>query len=273
MDCGISTACFYPEDTAASLAMLCAAGVKTTEVFLNTFRELEPPYVERLRASAAASGTRIAALHPFTSMLENFFFASEYEGRVEDGLRLYRRYFEVCRALEIPRVVFHGDHAQTRYPFEKYCRNYLLLRRTAREYGVDFCQENVVRCRCGQPEYIRRLREFARDDVSFVLDVKQQRRAGVPLAQMLDAMQGRIVHVHLSDAAPENDCVAPGAGQADLRPLFGYLRRESFAGTIIIELYRGGFSTLQELLRAAGWIQEQYEAAGGAPAQRREEQP
>ena len=67
---------------------------------------------------------------------------------LEDGLRIYRRYFEVCRVLGIPRVVFHGDYRQTPFPFQRHCENYLLLRRTAREYGVDFCQENVVRCKC-----------------------------------------------------------------------------------------------------------------------------
>ncbi|MFQ9680998.1 MAG: hypothetical protein ACLRZH_13785 [Ruthenibacterium lactatiformans] len=79
---------------------------------------------------------------------------------MEDGLRIYRRYFEVCRVLGIPRVVFHGDYRQTPFPFQRHCENYLLLRRTAREYGVDFCQENVVRCKCGLPEYVRQMREY-----------------------------------------------------------------------------------------------------------------
>lgn len=145
MHCGISTACFYPQETADALALLCGAGTGTTEIFFNTFSELRPEYVSRLEETLSASNTRAAALHPFSCMMEPFFFASGYPNRLQDGLALYRRYFEVCQTLRIPRMVFHGDYVQTPYPFACHCENYLLLRRMAREYGVELCQENVVR--------------------------------------------------------------------------------------------------------------------------------
>lgn len=97
MQCGISTSCFYPQETAEALSALRGAGVETVEIFLNTFSELELSYTERLRSVLQDAGMRAAALHPFTSGMETFFFASEYGGRLEDGLRIYRRYFEVCR--------------------------------------------------------------------------------------------------------------------------------------------------------------------------------
>lgn len=258
MRCGISTACFYPRETADALALLCGEGVGVTEIFLNAFRELEPDYVARMREILSGTGTRAVALHPFSSMLETFFFASEYPNRLEDGLALYRRFFEICRALEIPLMVFHGDYLQTKFPFERHCENYLLLRRTARAYGVEFCQENVVRCKCGRPEFLRRMREQTGDDVSFVLDVKQMRRADVPLAEMLDAMRGKIAHVHLSDYTPDNDCVTPGRGNFPFGTLFRALQAEHFSGKMMIELYRGGFSTLTELKDAAARMERQY---------------
>ncbi len=263
MHCGISTACFYPQETADVLAMLCGAGIGTTEIFLNTFYEMNPAYLARLRELSAGK-TRIVALHPFSSMLETFFFASDYQHRLEDGLALYQRYFEMCRILEIPRLVFHGDYVQTPFPFERHCENYLLLRQTAREYGVELCQENVVRCKCGRPEYIRRMREATKDDVSFVLDVKQMRRAGVALEEMIDAMRGKIAHVHLSDATPENDCITPGKGTFPFDALFSRLQESGFCGDVMIELYRGGFSTLEELQRAAAQMERRY--AGSTPA-------
>ena len=264
MHCGISTACFYPKETAQALELLCGAGVKTTEVFLNTFSELRPEYVSRLEEILSASDTRVAALHPFSSMLETFFFASGYQNRLQDGLVLYRRYFEICRALHIPRVVFHGDYVQTAFPFAQHCENYLLLRKTAREYGVELCQENVVRCKCGRPEYILQMREYTGDDVSFVLDIKQMRRAKVSLPQMMGAMRGRIAHVHLSDAAPENDCVTPGKGDFPFGELFRELRETGFSGEMMIELYRGGFSTIEELQKAAAQMERMYAGSGKA---------
>lgn len=267
MHCGISTACFYPQETVSALKLLCDAGIGTTEIFLNTFSELQPEYLSRLQEILFATNTYVAALHPFSSMLETFFFASDYQNRLQDGLALYRRYFETCRMLRIPRVVFHGDYVQTPFPFARHCENYLLLRKTAREYGVEFCQENVVRCKCGRPEYILQMREYTGDDVSFVLDVKQMRRAGVPLAEMMDAMRGKIAHVHLSDAVPENDCVTPGRGDFPFEALFRKLRQTGFSGDMMIELYRGGFSTLEELQKAAAQMERMYAEGGRAPAQ------
>lgn len=258
MQCGISTACFYPQDTLESLCTVCGTGVGITEIFLNTFSELEPDSVERLRDILNAFGTSARSLHPCSSMLETFFFASEYHGRLADGLRLYRRYFEICRLLGIPRVVFHGDYMQTPYPFEKHCENYVLLRRAAQGYGVEFCQENVVRCKCGRPEFIRRMREYTDDAVSFVLDVKQQRRAGVPLWEMMDAMQGKISHIHLSGETPQNDCVTPDETNFPLDAFLRRLVRDGFAGDMVIELYRGGFSDVNELREAASHIETLY---------------
>ncbi len=258
MECGISTACLYPQDTAESLRAVCAAGVGTTEIFLNTFSELDPAYIDRLSEILRGAQTRVCSLHPFTSALETFFFAAEYQGRLEDGLRVYRRYFEVCRLLGIPRVVFHGDFLQTPYPFEKHCAHYVLLRQMARSYGVEFCQENVVRCKCGKPEYIRRMRECTGGDVSFVLDVKQQRRAKVPLWEIMDAMQGNISHIHLSGETPENDCVTPDENNFPLRAFLTRLMREGYRGDMVIELYRGGFSELEELRAAAAHIGALY---------------
>ena len=88
MQCGISTSCFYPQETAEALSALRGAGVETVEIFLNTFSELELSYTERLRSVLQDAGMRAAALHPFTSGMETFFFASEYGGRLEDGLRI-----------------------------------------------------------------------------------------------------------------------------------------------------------------------------------------
>ena len=44
MQCGISTSCFYPQETAEALSALRGAGVETVEIFLNTFSELELSY-------------------------------------------------------------------------------------------------------------------------------------------------------------------------------------------------------------------------------------
>ncbi|MEG1639846.1 MAG: sugar phosphate isomerase/epimerase [Ruthenibacterium sp.] len=247
-------------ETCEALTTLQDAGVANVEIFFNTYRELESNYCTMLEKQLTAHHTQVSALHPFTSGMETFFFASLYQGRVEDGILQYKRYFEVCRQLSIPRVVFHGDYVQTPYPFAKHCENYLRLRTLAREYGVEFCQENVVRCKCGTPRFIEKMRELTDDDVSFVLDVKQMRRANVKTEEMLHAMAGKISHVHLSDETALCDCAVPGAGHYNFKKLFAQLQQMNFAGTMVVELYRGDFKNLQQLLDAACYLNQTYAA-------------
>lgn len=255
---GISTACFYPEETDRALERLLDAGVSLVELFFNTFSELEDGYVGRLGGLLAAHGASAAQMHPFTSAMEGFFFATDYGTRTEDGLRLYEKYFSVCRALGIPRLVLHGQLAASPYPFAGYCRNYLRLRQAGRGFGVEVLQENVVNYQCGTPDKVRRLRELTDGDAGFVLDLKQLRRAGVPLAQMLEAMGDGVRHVHISDSAPGRDCVTPGDGTEDLSLLAGHLKAIRYEGDMIIELYRDGFSGVDDLLRGLAFIKREF---------------
>lgn len=247
-------------ETSEALKTLQDAGITDVEIFFNTYRELETDYIMALKKQLEAHQTHVKAFHPFTSGMETFFFASMYQGRVEDGILQYRRYFEVCEALSIPRVVFHGDYVGTPYPFAKHCENYLRLRTLARQYHVEFCQENVVRCKCGTPRFIEKMRELTHDDVSFVLDVKQMRRANVQTEEMLRAMSGKISHVHLSDATLQCDCAVPGSGSYQFENLFRFLKQTGFAGDMVIELYRGDFKGIKELLNAAAYLNQVYAA-------------
>ncbi len=260
MTCGVSTSCFYPMETIKSLQTLQNAQIDNVEIFLNTFSELEDDYMNALRTCLMKNNTQVVSLHPFTSSMETFFFASLYETRVTDGLQLYRRYFDACRKLGAKRFVFHGDYKQTSFSFRQHCKNYSLLRKTAAEYGVEFCQENVVRCKCGTPDYIRRMREYTQDDVSFVLDVKQMRRANVSLNDMLDAMQNKISHVHISDESTVSDCVVPGQGNFDFDTLFSRLQKDGFAGDFIIELYRGNFNGIEDLTQGCAFLNQKITA-------------
>lgn len=254
MSCGISTACFYPMETRQALAVVQKAGVAQTEIFLNTFSELEENFVLDLERQLAQNPVQITALHPFSCSMDPFFFATEYSKRMEDGLALYRQYFALCKRLGASVLVFHGDFLQTQYPFDLYCENIARLRDEGRKYGVELCQENVARCKCGMPEYIRKMRTFLRDDISFVLDVKQMRRVGATLPELLDAMRGKIRHVHLSDKTQTSDCAVPGVGDFDFNALY----RTILAGqpdtppTAVVELYRGDFTDIDALLAGVG---------------------
>ena len=47
---GISSACFYPEDATNAINRCIGMGFKNLEIFLNTFSELEEPYLKNIAA-------------------------------------------------------------------------------------------------------------------------------------------------------------------------------------------------------------------------------
>lgn len=254
MECGVSTACFYPEETIEGLAHLGQLNVPCAEVFLNTARELTPAYANALSLILRKHQICIAALHPFTSGMETFFFATDYPTRIEDGYFLYRQYFAFCQMLNIPRFVFHGMSKGFLFPLERYAEHYLRLREMARGFGVDFLHENVVRCICSQPETILQLRELTREDIGFVFDIKQARRAQVNPLTMLEAMGAHVQHLHLSDFTSTCDCAVPGFGAEDFEAVAKKLRAIHFDGTAILEVYRSGFGEAQELAEGLSFL-------------------
>ena len=63
VQCGISTACFYPQDTMEALSKTQQLAPPCMEIFLNTFRELEPDYVQRLAAQLRSRNTNLISVH------------------------------------------------------------------------------------------------------------------------------------------------------------------------------------------------------------------
>lgn len=254
MRVGVSSSCFYPACTEEAVRRLQEAGLGEIELFLNTFSELEPGYTAALQRQLAGQGTRVLSFHPFTSGMEPFFFATDYERRAADGRELYKRLFD-CAARYGARIfTFHGDYKTTPYPFERYCENFAGLSALAREYGLLLCQENVVRCKCGSVDSVRRMRELLGREAHFTLDLKQALRSGADIYEMLEAMGEGLAHIHISDHAPGRDCLAPGCGNFDFRTFFRRLRRISYEGDVVIELYRNNFRDAEELAGSAAFL-------------------
>lgn len=257
MKCGISTACLYPNDTRECLCTTAALKPSCVEIFLNTFSELEPDYINQLLKIKKEQNVSVISVHPFTSELEPFLFFSEYISRFEDGLQLYRRYFEVCQKLEAKILVFHGNRSgRTNIPMDLYAQRFCRLCAEGEKYGIIVAHENVERCQCGRPDNIRLLQKYSDRPIQFVLDLKQSLRATIDPFDMIDAMGAQnICHLHLSDADACNDCILPGKGNFDFYALFHRLMADGFAGNAVIELYRNGYQTPNQLLEAACHLQ------------------
>ncbi len=256
MRCGISTACFYPENTLDALRRVVDTGAPVTEIFLNTFSELEDGFIGKLQHEVQSSGIKVSALHPFSSAMEGFFFVSAYDGRFDDGIKIYQRFFELCSIFGCDKLVFHGDHTNNtaHVTMEEYVSRLERINKTAEPYGVTICHENVAYCRLGPADNIVEYKKAMGEKTSFVLDTKQAHRLRQTMPEMLSVMGEAIHHVHISDYTAACDCVAPGEGKMDYPVFVKGLQGQGYSGDLIIELYRDGFKTAKELENSMKYI-------------------
>ncbi len=261
MNIGISSACLYPNETLKAIDILQKNNVEFIEIFINTFSELNEDYINKIEKIIKNGNIKVHALHPFSSGMETFFFATYYNARMEDGLNLYKRYFEICKKLNIKRFVFHGAHYEADYPFNRYCDNFARLYDSAKKYGVDICYENVVRCKSKYAENIMQLRQTLNNDIKFALDIKQMRRSKQKLNDMINAMGTCLDYLHLSDYTFTKDCVLPGTGKFNFESLFKTLIKNNFTGQAVIELYKDGYEKVGDIEQSAKNLQKIYEEA------------
>lgn len=252
---GISTACLYPMHIEDALRLYVEHGVPCTELFLNTFCEMTPGFIKKYRGILENGATRVVSVHPFTMPIESFLLFSSYRRRFEDGVDFYKRYFSFAAELGARCVVFHGCSQEQRVSHGLYLERYERLHREAKAFGVLLAQENVNRFMGSEPDLLRMMMEEIQD-AAFVLDVKQTVRAGQNFWDMLDLLGERIVHLHLSDNAPGEDCLPPGNGIFDFKKLVQKLDVLHISVSPVIELYRENFKTPQELLISHNFLQD-----------------
>lgn len=249
MSIGISTSCLYPMETEKALAALGAAGVPAAEIFFNSPSELSPPFLRELCGIRDSYGMRIAAVHPFSSFAEPYMLFSGYLRRFHDTLELYKRYCEAAAILGAGVLSIHGDLRGGLLPAEEYCRRFMLIAGEAERQGIVAAQENVNGYRSADPDFLQEMRRLTGGAVRFTFDVKQSVRAGYTPDEILEAMDGAVAHLHLSDHSGERDCLLPGRGGYDFTGLFRRMEALDYRGAYIIEVYRDAFFQIDELIK------------------------
>ncbi len=231
-------------------------GFKNIEIFINTFSELEEPFLKRVVEASREYGVNITSIHPFTSGFEYMMFFSAYKKRARESAEFYRRFFHAAAYLGAKYTVFHGD--ATKAPFfgmDNYCEVLELLMRTAKSEGCTLAHENVSTARGGNPIFMRELRDrFGKGNISFVLDIKQVVRGGYDPFDMIDAMGSDIAHVHINDYS-ELGCRLPFAGKLELEAIISKIEAHGYDGKYIIEVYHGDFEDDADIIRCAAKLE------------------
>ena len=264
MKLGVSTACLFPTDLEQALRRLAEQGIDFCECFFNTPSELKADCLQRMKRLCREYGVKIPSIHSFHSEMETFYFFTNYKNRVEDGIELYRHYYEAAAELGAKYLIFHGQHdirLFAPYSEEQGIENIHKLWTVGKEYGVELLHENVCRCSSGHPDYLQRLKN-AIPELGFVLDCKQALRAGHQPLEFVETLGSSIRHVHLSDSLLQNgsiikDCLPPGKGNYDFRRFFQDLKESGADPSVIIELYSSSFQTVEELTDSLHFAQQE----------------
>lgn len=256
MKVGVSTACLYPMETQKAVVSLLENGVDCLEIFFNTISEIQKPYVSQLNCIINSFGAQVRSIHPFTSGYEPYLIFTDYLSRYRDSLEFYKRYFACAQSLGAEILVIHGDRktAETGISDEEYFEKFGELAFLGREYGVTVAQENVNLFRSQYPDFIRKMKNYLGSIASFVFDIKQAVRAGTDPYEMCEAMGDRLVHIHINDNSPGRDCLLPGAGGVDYQRLFEILKKNSYSGDFMLEVYRCNFENIDELSKSYAYV-------------------
>lgn len=247
MKLGISTAAFYPLETEKALEFLGQNGVPVTEIFFNCHSELEDDFLELLDSIAKKYNIEINSVHACGSVGEPYYLFSEYERRYEETREFYKKYYKAAKMLGAKCVVLHGDSLKGHISFQCYAERLRQMNEDAAEFGVLVSHENVNRFRMAEPKNVKILRSLY-DEQTFTFDIKQTIRANVDTYEMLEAMSGRIVNVHISDNKEGKDCLLPGQGDFDFEHFFKKLKATGYDGALLLEVYKWCYGDYMELI-------------------------
>ena len=259
MEIGISTACFYPSPVEENLDRLAGLGVSCAEIFFNTFCEMRPPFTEVLRERLERNHLRLVSVHPFTSLMEGIMLFSGYARRTEEGMEMYREFFRNARSLGATCLTLHGERhmGNKEFPADsaRKIAAYNRLCDIAEEEGMIVAQENVVRCRSSDPEYLKILYENV-PKLRYTFDVKQANRAGRSWEDYLPVMGERLVNVHINDFSAEQSCLLPGEGTMEYRPFFQYLHDIGYNAQVLIEVYAANFTDDAQIVQSVDYLKK-----------------
>lgn len=251
---GASTACFYPMDTELSLRKIGELGIKNTEIFFNTFSELEVDYLKNLRNIADGYGLSIKSIHPFSSFAESYMIFTPYERRFKDTAEMYKKYYQACNILGADILVFHGARDKGSVCDEQKFERFGMMSEQAGQYDVILAQENVVEYCSQHPDYLIRMRDYLGDKFKMVFDNKQAIRAKHNPMEFVKSLGESIVHIHISDNDATHDCLAPGKGKSDLLGIKNEMKKFNYHGSWIVELYNHNYSSDDEIVNGVEYI-------------------
>ncbi len=265
MHIGISTASMYGRSNVEdSIAEIAACGADLCEVFLNTYSEYTPEFVDILRERLRAASITAYSVHPMGTQFEPQLFSAHQRQR-EDALKMFERILMGAQKIGASCYTMHGPSnlggrilSHVRYNFIGPITRDLCA--MAKDYGVRVAWENVSWCLFRDPEFGLRLRDAAKtEDLFFTLDVKQALRSGHEPDEFIETVGDKMINLHLCDYVRENNDIRlamPGQGQFDFADLAHKMLACGYAGPAFVEVYSMLYETLPELETSFRYLED-----------------
>lgn len=249
MKTGISTASLFTKvPTESCFTPLRDMGVDVIEVFLSTYSEYEKGFVDAL--GQRLEGTvKVHSVHALSSQFEGELFSPSNRVR-DDAEQLFRKICYAGNVLGAKYYTFHGPlNLKKSSPVTDvaaYAERFSYLAGVAKTYGMIIAVENVHYCKFASPELMRDLMR-ACPSLCATIDVKHSLFSGYDPIKYIDAVEDRLVTVHVTDVTKEETTALPGKGRYDFEKLFKELDKRKLEPAVIIEAYARDFTYLEEL--------------------------
>lgn len=259
MEIGMSTASlFSKEKTEASFEVLHKLDIPICEVFLSTFYEYKPDFIDLL--TGLKGNTKIYSVHTLNQQFEPELF-NPMERTRNDCEEIYVQVARGAQKLGASYYTFHGPGKFKKLP---YVHNYEKLGKRVQELyellykesggTTELCYENVHWTYFNTPEYFNNLKKYT--EVKTCLDIKQAYLSGIDVYDYVDCMGDRLKNVHLCDYDDNGKLAMPGKGTFDFVKLFRKLLDNGYDGAAMIEVYASNYEKYDELRESYDFLNE-----------------
>ena len=264
MDIGLSTASYFQKlQIEDAILDIGAHGVPVCELFLNTFSEYEPPFIDLLGERLARTDTKVFSIHPMSMQFEPQLFSIHPRQR-EDALFLYERVLAAGKRLGAHYYVMHGPArlfgGVKNIELTRIAPIFIDLAERAQRYDIQLTLENVSWCVFNEPEFGARLQAMTGGAIKHTLDVKQAVRSGYDPMDYIRAVGEQIVNVHLCDATrlPSGGVHydMPGFGEYDFAAMLNLLHEKDYRGPAFIEVYSDMYTRIPVLYESLERIKQ-----------------
>jgi sugar phosphate isomerase/epimerase len=225
----LSTASVYPESTATAFELAAAIGYDAVEVMVG----LDPVSQdeEALRQLVAYHGVPVCSVHAPCLLITQRVWGNDPWLKLE-------RSAELAAALGADTVVVHPPFRWQRDYANGFVEGVAELESRA---GVAIAVENMFPWRASRRElqaYLPGWNPVAHGYANVTLDLSHCAVAGVDALAMMDELEDRLRHVHMTDASgsARDEHLVPGRGRQPCAEVLERLADQGFDGDIVLEI-------------------------------------